>query len=378
MVRVPGVALLLCLSACSLIFPNSKSNEPKPVPKGPPTRAEIEERLRGELDKQPGDLCAKAEWLRTATGRDGLEGEVAEELRAEVTYGCAAKSGKIKIAATTTPDEAPVEITFDAPCGRKDIEAKLRAANAKQVTNDLIEEWFARCFATKIKECQTALDADVDEGVACWRKGGWSEVPKAVDANDVGATTMCLGEMKAVVSDLRTCRTKKKPADVDACVAPYIGYVPKCPLLDPNRAWNAFPGHEDVERVANADAKRRGEREDKVAKEKAEREARIAKETERCFGRTTLDFAERLRTNPGPRSVPGCQYQVAGTVFGRNNVYVQLVDPSGSNIVLLRTRETFPEGAPIGDRVATFDTLEQAELQDGSKRAFPVFKLSAK
>jgi hypothetical protein len=137
-----------------------------------------------------------------------------------------------------------------------------------------------------------------------------------------------------------------------------------------------------VERVAKADAARRAERGAKEAKLKAEQEAKkaaeeakLAKEAERCFGRTTLEFAQKLKAQPGPRSVPGCKYQVVGRVVSRNNVFVQVADPTGGLIVLLRTKEPFADGESIADRMGTFDSLEEAEMADGSKRAFAVFKL---
>jgi hypothetical protein len=375
MLRVLGLSLLC---ACSLIFPSKQTTE---KPKAP-TREDIDVAVRAELDQVPGDACAKAAWLAKQTDRDGLRGEVIEEIQTKTVFACKQLHAP-RLAATTTTEEPAVELTFDVPCTRKDIEAKLREVAPKKLDDpktagDTIEDAFARCFATKVKECQTALDAEVDEGVACWRKQSFTEVPKSVDAGDVGATTMCLGELKAVVSDLRACG-KKKPAERDACVSPYVGYVPKCPLLDPNRAWTAFPGHADVERVANADAKKKAEREEKVAKEKAEREARIAKEAERCFGRSTIEVAQRLHASPGPRTFPGCTYKVEGKVVSHNNVYVQLADPTGTLVMLLRTREAFTDGAVLaGERSATFDTLEEAEMEDGSKQSFPVFKLPAK
>jgi hypothetical protein len=56
-------------------------------------------------------------------------------------------------------------------------------------------------------------------------------------------------------------------------------------------------------------------------------------------------------------------------------VFVQVIDPAGSSIFLLRTKEPFAEGDLIADRTAAFDSIEEAELSDGSKRPFAVFKL---
>lgn len=353
-----------------------KKEEPTPVPQG--SRADIERRLRGDLEKVAGDACAKASWLTSIAAKgDGLEGEIAEELKAEAVFGCKQLHGPRIAASTKTDDETLEPEVFEQPCTRKDAEAKLRERNAKRIDKAAIEDAFARCFAARVKECQTALEAEVDEGVACWRKHPWPEAPVANDPSDVGNTSMCLGELKAVIADLRTCRAKK-PAERDACVTPYTQYVPKCVLIDADRAWRAFPGFADVERVANVDAKRRAEREAKIAKETAEREARIAKETERCHGRTTLEFAARVKATPGPRNVPGCRYQVTGNVVSRNNVFVQLVDTTGGLIYLLRTRETFAEKSSIPDRTATFDSIEQAEMEDGTTQGFPVFKLENK
>jgi hypothetical protein len=278
-------------------------------------------------------------------------------------------------------------------CSRRRAEADLRAKYPNRALNRAnIDAEFQRCFAARLAACQLALDADADEGLACWKADPWPEVPAAVNPEDVPKTGMCLLELKAVIADLRRCRTKK-PADQDACVAPYIGYSPQCALLKAERVWKAFPGREDVERVAKADAARRAEREAKDAKLKAEQEAKdaklkaeqeakkaaeeakLAKEAERCFGRTTLEFAQKLKAQPGPRSVPGCKYQVSGRVVSRNNVFVQVSDPSGGLIVLLRTKETFADGEEIADRMGTFDSLEEAEMADGSKRTFAVFKL---
>ena len=96
---------------------------------------------------------------------------------------------------------------------------------------------------------------------------------------------------------------------------------------------------------------------------------------ERCSGRTTMEFADRLRLQPGPRSVPGCKYQVIGRVFSRNNVFVQVMDPVSPNLYLLRTREPFSEGDELADRTAAFDTIEEVEMADGTTRSFAVFKL---
>jgi hypothetical protein len=284
---------------------------------------------------------------------------------------------------------------------------------------------FERCFQARLAACQLALDADIDEGLACWKAAPWPEVPASVKPEDIANASICLVELKGVIADLRKCRTKKA-ADLDACVGPYIGYAPQCPLLKADRVWRLFPGRVDVERVALArrspeeakalkekeareakeaklkaeqaakDAKLKAEQAAKDAKLKAEQEAKqkaeevkraaeeakrvaeeakIAKETERCQGRTTLEFAERLKAQPGPRSVPGCKYQVIGRVISKNNVFVQLVDPSGALIVLLRTKEPFAENQAVADRTATFDSIEEAEMADGSKRSFAVFLL---
>lgn len=301
---------------------------------------------------------------------------------------------------STTVAQAPAPEASSGACTRRRAEAELRAKTpGRAPTRGMIDAEFQRCFQARLAACQLALDADADEGFACWKQDPWPEVPVGIPPEDVTGTGVCLTELKAVISDLRKCRTKK-PAERDACVTPYIGYAPKCPLLNADRMWRAFPGRADVERVAKADAERRAALDAKAAKEKAEREAkeakqkaaeeakqkaeeakraaeeaRIAKETERCFGRTTLDFAERLKAQPGPRSVPGCKYQVTGRVVSRNNVFVQLVDSSGGIVFLLRTREPFADGELVAERTATFDSIEEAELADGSKRAFAVFKL---
>jgi hypothetical protein len=336
-----------------------------------------------------------------------------------------------------TPDDKvrpalPAEPVKGA-CTRRRAEAELRAQGRGRLpTRGQIDAEFLRCFRERLAACQLALDADIDEGLACWRQDPWPEVPSSVAPEDVGKTAICLVELKGVISDLRSCRTKK-PADREPCIAPYIGYTPQCALLKADRVWRMFPGREDVERLAKADAarrdpkaakeqaereareakeaqeakrkaeqeakqaadeaKRKAEQEAKQAAEEAKRkaeqearrkaeeekrlaeEARIAKEAERCFGRTTLEFADKLKAQPGPRSVPGCRYQVVGRVISKNNVFVQLVDPSGALVFLLRTKEPFAEGQAVSERTATFDSIEEAELADGTKRPFAVFKL---
>lgn len=278
-------------------------------------------------------------------------------------------------------------------CTRARAETELRARNARhKPARGQIDTEFERCFRDRIASCQLALDAEVDEGFTCWRQDPWPEVPGSVAPEDIAKTGMCLLELKGVIADLRRCR-EKPSAERDACVTPYIGYAPQCPLLKADRAWRAFPGREDIERVARADAERRSPKEIREAKLKAEQEAkeaklkaeqearqaaeeaRIAKEVERCTGHTTMEFADRLRTQPGPRTVPGCRYQVTGRVFSRNNLFVQMMEDSGPNLYLLRTKEPFTEGDALPDRAATFDTIEDVEMADGSKRSFAVFKL---
>jgi len=395
------------------------------------SRGELEMELRQRLGRVEGDACAQESWLKQLipTAR-GLQAEIAEELLAEQAFGCrqlkkpdgaapgkqpdavATADGKDKDPAAPADKDKPADKDRPAlppepvsgACSRKRAEADLRAKSPNRTLNRAaVDVEFQRCYAARIASCQFALDADVEEGLACWKQDPWPEVPAAVKPEDVANTAMCLLELKAVIADLRKCRTKK-PADRDACVAPYIGYAPQCPLLKAERVWKAFPGREDVERVAKADAQRRTDRDAKVNKEKADQEtkeaklkaeqeakaaklkaeqdakkaaedAKIARETERCSGRTTLEFAEKLKAQPGPRTVPGCKYQVVGRVVSKNNAFVQLVDPSGSLIFLLRTKEALADGEAIADRTASFDSIEEAELADGSKRSFAVFTL---
>jgi hypothetical protein len=367
------VAGLVLLGACHTIFPKPAG---PPPPKQPETRAEFDEYLRAELAKQPGDACAKVAWITDhALKSKGMEAEVAEELKAEQVFACRQSKGGGKLAETTTTAAEPEPLVFEAECSRAIAKAKLEARGDKKLDKAAIEDAFAQCFASRVKLCQTALDVDIDEGIACWRKHPWPEAPAAVEASEIGATSICLGELSAVMTDLKGCRTKKQAADRDACMAPYVGFVPKCPLLDTAKAWKTFPGHEDLERIANADAQRRADREAKIAKERAEREARIAKEVARCNGATTLDIATRVAKEPTLAKVPGCRYQLAGNVLGSNNVYVQLADATGKIVYLVKTRETLANGPGLGERTALFETVESAELADGSTQKFAVFVL---
>ncbi|MGN6105039.1 MAG: hypothetical protein ACTHU0_08045 [Kofleriaceae bacterium] len=326
---------------------------------------------------------------------------MAEELKAQHIHSCKQlRTAQDPGAAPAEPGAAPAEPgaapaepgaapavaeMVEGACTRERSKTELRNRGAR-FDKPAIEAAFAKCFEARVRGCQSALDADIDEGIGCWKKDPWPELPPGVAADDVANTNMCLVELKVVMEDLRRCASKKKQAEQDACVAPYLGYSPQCKMLSTERVWKASPGFAALDRVASADAKRKAEQEAKAAKAKAEQEAKaaklkaeeeakIAKETERCFGRSTLEFAERLKANPGPRNVPGCKYQVAGRVVSRNNVFVQLVDPTGSLIHLLRTREVFDLGTAIADRTATFDTIEQAEMEDGTTRPFAVFKL---
>jgi hypothetical protein len=364
---------LVLLGACHTIFPKP---EGPPPPKKPETRAEFDEHLRGELAKQPEDACARQKWIADyALTAKGLEAEVAEELKAEQVFACRQQKGGGKLADKTTPVAAePEPLVFEAECTRQIAETKLRERGDKKIDKPAVEEAFAQCFNARVKACQTALDADIAEGIVCWRKHPWPEAPASIDAKDLGATAICLGELSAVVTDLKSCQTKKQAADRDACMAPYVGYVPKCAVLDAAKAWQTFPGHEDLERLANADAKRRADREAKIAKEKAEREARIAKEVARCNGATTLDIATRVSKEGSLPKVPGCRYQLAGNVLGKNNVYVQLADASGKIVFLVKTRDDLAN-ATLGERTALFDAVESAELADGSTQKFAVFVL---
>jgi hypothetical protein len=164
-------------------------------------------------------------------------------------------------AAPAKPDESaaprplPPEPVGGA-CTRARAEADLRAKSAgRRPTRGQIDAEFERCFRDRIAACQLALDAEADEGFACWKQDPWPEVPASVAPEDIAKTGMCLLELKGVIADLRKCRAKK-PAERDACVTPYIGYVPECPLLKADRVWRAFPGREDVERAAQADLER--------------------------------------------------------------------------------------------------------------------------
>ena len=338
------------------------------------------------------------------------------------------------------PPAPPAPQPVAGACTRKRAEADLRARSpGRSPTRGQIDAELQRCFRDRLAECQLALDADVDEGLACWKQAPWPEVPASVEPAEITKTGTCLVELKAVIADLRSCRTKK-PAARDACVTPYIGYTPDCGLLKAERVWRMFPGREDVERVAKADAERRDAKDPKAAREQAAREAKeskesklkadqatkdaklkadkeakdaklkadqeakdaklkadqeakdaklkteqearkaaeeakLAKESERCHGRTTIEFAEKLKAAPGPRSVPGCKYQVSGTVLSRNREFAQVAGPGGAAVFLLRTKEPFAEGDPVADRTATFDAVQEIELADGSKRPFAVFKL---
>lgn len=405
------------------------------------SRGEIEMSVRASMGRVEGDICAKADWLRKLLPRaQDLQVEVVEELLAEQEQGCrkqkgvtavaaapampgtapdAAPDATAKVAASATPEaakpdaakepakpeaaakaepavvaavaerRAPPAEPVTGACTRRRAEADLAKRDPKKkLTRALVDAEFLRCFEGRIGTCQFALDAEIDEGLACWRQDPWPEVPAAVNAEDIGKTAMCLVELKGVIADLRRCRTKK-PADRDACVAPYVGFAPACPLLAVDRVWKAFPGREDIERVAKADAERRAPWEKKKAAEaekaaklkaeqdakKAAEEAKLAKEIERCYGRTTVEFAEKLKAAPGPRTAAGCKYQVAGKVVSKNNAFVQLADPTGRLVVLIRTKEALAEGADVADRTGTFDSIEDVELADGTKQPYAVFKL---
>jgi hypothetical protein len=377
---IRALCLALVLGACNLVFP--KPEQPA-VPK-PTTRPEIEEHLRAAIAEQPGDACAKAAWIGKGelvrgadTAAPELAAEIAEELRAEQAFACRKARGGGTLADSAAGRDEPEPLTWEGACTRADAEAKLRARGDRNVGRAAIEEAFAECFAARVTRCQAALDTKLEGGIACWREHPWPEAPAAVDGSELGATTLCLSELQAVASDLRACTERKKPAERDACVAPYVGYVPKCALLDASAAWSTGPWAADIERLATADAKRRADREAKLAKEKAEREARIAKERERCHGLTTVELAERLVSSPTVSKVPGCRYRVTGNVLSRNNVYVQLANHNGKVVFLLRTREAV-EPATLAERTALFESVEEAELADGTTQKFAVFTLERK
>lgn len=373
MTRLLVVALL---GGCNLIFP--KPEGPKQEPPKPLTRADVDQNLRAELAKVEGDACAKATWMTDrARKSEGLEAEVAEELKATQVIACRQLRGGGTLAPTTNKDPDPEPLVFEGECTKKIAETKLLDRGDKKVDKAAIEEAFAQCFNGRIKTCQTALDTEIDQGVTCWRKAAWPEVPASVEQAEVAATSACLGELQAVTADLKSCAGKKKQAERDACVTPYVGYVPKCGLIDAARAWKNLPTYADIERVANADTKKRADREAKIAKEKFEQEARIAKETARCNGKTTLDLATQLVSTPALTKVPGCRYQVTGNVLSKNNVYVQLADASGKIVYLMRTREELTNATIVG-RTALFETVENAELSDGTTQKFAVFVLERK
>jgi hypothetical protein len=369
------VAVLGLLGGCDLVFPKPPLVE---KPKTPQTREEWDAHLRGELAKQEGDACVKVGWISDrAIKSQGLEAEAAEEIKAQQVSACRKLKGGGTLAETSDKPPEPEPLVWDVPCTRHEAEVKLRARGDKVIDKPAVEDAFAQCYNGRIKECQAALDTDVEKAAACWRKQPWPETLASVTAADVAATGSCLIETQAVMSDLKSCLAKKKPAERDACMTPYIGYVPKCVLLDAAKVWQTFPGHEDLERIANADAKRRAERDAKIAKEKAEQDARIAKEVARCNGATTIDIAERVSKSQDVAKVPGCRYKVAGNVLSKNNVYVQLADASGKHVFLLKTREAVDQKA-LAERTALFEMVESAELADGSKQRFAVFVLERK
>ena len=135
----------------------------------------------------------------------------------------------------------------------------------------------------------------------------------------------------------------------------------------------------DARKAADMDAKAAKERADKdakAAKDRADKEAAAAKEIARCSGKSTLDVAQRVKTDQALKPPKDCKYEVVGRVASSNNMFVEVVDPvSGGFAHLLRTHEKLADGAVIEGRVATFDGLEQAEMADGSTSGLAVFKL---
>ncbi len=352
------------------------------------SRDEIEAQLQRRLATLGDDPCARAAWLtKLVAGAEGLEEEVAEELKATATQRCA-------LAHAPTPTGRPTETTptldvggpaetapaktglaapgpaatgAPVPCSheRSDTELRRNPATPRPIKQATIDAWFASCVADRIRACQAALDTSLDAGVTCWTGAPWPEVPPSIDPAAVAQTASCLQELVVVAADLRTCTALKPGTTRDSCVALYVGYAPKCGLLRAEHAVHALPAHEDIERLVAANAE--------VAAAQA---AVIAKESARCHGRTTVDFALKLKSERNLASAPGCRYQVIARVVDHNNAFIQLVDPtSGGASHLLRTKEPFPDGTVISDRVAVFDSIENAEMADGTVRQSAVFKL---
>jgi hypothetical protein len=210
---------------------------PPPQPAAPGSRAESEHRLRTELESVAGDACAHADWLATLVARSsGLDAEVGAELEAEQRQRC-------RLLKNPEPELAPRDAGSPAlagGCNRARAEAELKQAG-QPADRAAIDAGFARCFADRVQACQLALDADVDEGLACWKAEPWPDAPAGTAADAIERTAACLGELAAVVGELRACGAKPA-AERDGCTAKYAAYAPaKCPLLDPERGWRRFP-----------------------------------------------------------------------------------------------------------------------------------------
>src|SRR5690606_27675696 len=82
-------------------------------------------------------------------------------------------------------------------CSRRRAETDLRAQGPRRApTRGQIDAELQRCFRARLAACQLALDAEVEEGLACWRQAPWPEVPPGVDPQDVSKTGMCVLELK--------------------------------------------------------------------------------------------------------------------------------------------------------------------------------------
>lgn len=345
------------------------------------SRAQIEADLRAHL-KTIDDPCARATWIRRhAADAEGVEREVSDAINQEEAKLCAdAVAAHTSAGDAADPTKQPVVVTnirLTPPCTqlRADSELRRHPETPRPITSGMIEAVLGPCVTERIATCQSALATSLDAAITCWDSQPWTDLPASLDPATLAKTTGCLRELKGIAADLATC-PKLAPASRASCVSPYLTYTPSCPPLDVLPTWKALPGHAEIEKVLGEAAAKEAAKSQAEKDREAKKLAAIALESDRCHGHTTLDLANNLKKDVKLVPPKNCHFQVFGKVVDHNNVFVQLVDPiSAGSPHLLRTRETFAEGAVVTDRSAQFDGTDEAEMADGSKRVLAVFKL---
>lgn len=148
-----------------------------------------------------------------------------------------------------------------SPCSRARAREELELASEDRAVDDAkVEQAFAMCVASRIQECQVALDSHgVASAISCWSKDAWSESPAGFEAGAFANTRACLNELSRVESDLTQCIASRPSDDmglVDRLSCLLRGWQAlhnySCPLLETASHLLAFEKATDYMREIEA------------------------------------------------------------------------------------------------------------------------------